>query len=267
MIGGIQVVVPMAGLGTRFSQAGYTTPKPLLPINGRPMFELVLYNMVTDQVASVTVIAQAEWGLAPHLDAIAARIQRPVHLIEIDYVTEGPAATVELARPHLDPDLAVVTGNSDQHVHADLRPYYALFDDPTVQGSILTMEDNHPKWSYAAIDDSGDVTLVREKEVISRYATVGIYGFRSARLMFGAFDTMRGLDDRVNGEFYVAPSYNHLIAAGARVVTFDLGPISEVMHGLGTPEDYEAFLRSAAHSELPADYWNPRPDGVSSRDR
>lgn len=245
----------MAGLGTRFSDSGYLTPKPLLPINGRPMFELVLYNMISDRVRSVVVIAQKAWDLSQHIEELQSRLVPTLRLVEIDYLTDGPASTVDLARPYLDPSLPVVTGNSDQYVDADLAPYYSLFDDPSIQGTILTMEDDHPKWSYAAVDEQGDVTLVREKEVISQFATVGIYGFRSATVMYEAFEAMRQAEDRVNGEFYVAPSYNHIISEAGRVVKYDLGPISEVMHGLGTPDDYETFLLSRACANLPTDYW------------
>lgn len=238
----IQVVIPMAGLGTRFSDAGYTTPKPLLPIHGQPMFSIVLANLLTEQVGSVTIVAQQVWDLGEEIALLDRALPQPIRLIEIDYVTGGPADTVELTRHLLDPDLPVVTGNSDQYVAADLSEFYAQLDDPDVAGNILTMEDDHPKWSYAATDADGNVTLVREKEVISPYATVGIYGFSTAALMFGAFDAMRDAHDTVNGEYYVAPAYNRLIAQGLRVSSTNLGPVSEVMHGLGVPVDYEAFL-------------------------
>ena len=242
----------MAGLGRRFTEAGYSQPKPLLPIHGLPMFSVVLANLLTDQVGSVTLVAQEAWQLSDSVRRMRAALAQDVQLIEIDYVTGGPADTIELARPLLDPDLPVVTGNSDQYVDADLGAFYGLLDDPAIAGAILTMEDDHPKWSYAATDPSGDVTLVREKEVISPYATVGIYGFQSARLMFEGFDAMRAASDTVNGEYYVAPSYNRLIERGLRVTTANLGPISKVMHGLGVPSDYEGFTRSHAAVEAAA---------------
>ncbi len=242
----LQVVIPMAGLGTRFVDAGYTVPKPLLPVHGQPMFALVLANLLTDRVGSVTIVAQRAWDIGEEVRRIDRAQPCPVRIIEIDHVTGGPADTVELTRGVLDPDLPVVTGNSDQYVDADLSAFYEDLLRPGVAGTILTMLDDHPKWSYAATDEAGDVTLVREKEVISPHATVGIYGFRSAALMFEAFDAMRAARDTVNGEYYVAPAYNRLIERGRRVTSSSLGPVSDVMHGLGTPTDYEAFLLSPA---------------------
>lgn len=242
----VQVVIPMAGSGSRFTDAGYSVPKPLLPVQGAPMFALVVANLLTERVGSLTIVAQRAWGVGPSIDRLGDAIASDVRLIEIDHLTGGPADTIELTRPYLDPDLPVVTGNSDQYVDADLRPFYALLDDPDLAGAILTMEDDDPKWSYAATDERGDVIDVQEKVVISPYATVGIYGFSTAGLMFSALDEMRAIGDSVKGEYYVAPAYNRLIARGLRIVPSNLGPISSVMHGMGIPVDYEAFVLTEA---------------------
>jgi len=242
--GNVQLVIPMAGLGTRFSESGYLTPKPLLPIHGIPMYRIVATNLINECVKSVTFIARKDWDLGNEMADLNNRIQQSVNLIEIDYITDGPASTVEIAREFLDPECPVVTGNSDQYVDACLLSFYAGLSNDGISGSILTMQDSDPKWSYALTNTDGDAVEVREKEVISKHATVGIYGFSAASLMFEGFDRMRQSGDTVRGEYYVAPSYNHVIALGHRITTVDLGPISQVMYGLGIPEDYEAFLQN-----------------------
>jgi dTDP-glucose pyrophosphorylase len=242
----IQVIIPMAGSGSRFADAGYETAKPLLPVHGQPMFLVVAANLLSSSVSRIVVIAQQSFGIGGVVERMRDRISQQVDLIEIDFLTDGPADTVDLAREYLTPELPVVTANSDQFVDHSMEPLYAQLGDPDVAGSILTMKDNDPKWSYAATDSNGDVLLVREKEVISEDATVGVYGFRSAHLMWEGFDAMRAAGDTVNGEYYVAPAYNHLIRAGHRIVTFGLGPITATMHGMGIPRDYETFLRSPA---------------------
>ena len=239
----VQVVIPMAGLGTRFANSGYSVPKPLLPIHGEPMFKVVMANLMDKRVASFTVIAQAEWDLGGEIAILAQSIRQTINLIEIDYITDGPASTVELARPFLRPEWPVVTGNSDQYVASDMEDFYHQLLDGFIDGSILTMEDDDPKWSYAAVSPEGLVSEVREKKVISPYATVGIYGFRTADLMYGAFERMKQQNDSVNNEFYVAPAYNHLIQSGLKISSKNLGPISQVMYGLGIPSDYESFIR------------------------
>ena len=239
----IQLVVPMAGTGSRFVDAGYAHPKPLLPIHGRPMYQIVLANLVTEDVASVTLVAQRAHLLIDEIANIEIRLQRPINLIEIDHVTQGPADSVRLALEGLNPDWPVVTANSDQYVDFPLDRFYDAICDRSVAGAVLTMEDGDPKWSFVAVDNRGHITVVREKEVISRDATVGIYAFRTARILRDAIESMFAADDRTNGEFYLAPAYNYLIQSGQRIKAVPTGPVSTVMYGLGTPEDYEAFLQ------------------------
>ncbi len=248
--GRIQLVIPMAGLGTRFTDAGYTTSKPLLPIHGQAMYRIVLANLLTEDVASVTLVAQKAFDLRQDVEALRSRTSAEVRLIEIDYITSGPADTVELALSHLKLEDPVVTANSDQYVNCSLVAMYKQLYFEDVVGNILVMEDSDPKWSYVKLKRNGDVSQVREKQVISNLATVGIYGFQSGNALKMAFDLMRRAQDTVNGEFYVAPAYNQLIGQGSRIVTHNLGPVSTVMHGLGTPEDYEAFLRHSASRKI-----------------
>lgn len=239
----VQLVIPMAGLGTRFQQAGYPLPKPLLPVGDMAMFELVIANLMDPSISTVTLIAQREWNLAERVESVSRELQTTVNLIEIDYLTDGPASTVELAAPWLDPSRPVVTANSDQYVDADLTAFYRAVQDPSLAGVILAMGDSSPKWSYVRTDSQSFALEIKEKEVISPLATVGIYGWRSAAEMLDTFAEMRMRDDRVRGELYVGPAYNYVIRRGERVLVEDLGPVSTVMHGLGVPEDYEAFLQ------------------------
>jgi len=241
--GRIQLIIPMAGLGTRFTDAGYTTSKPLLPVHGQAMYRTVLANLLTEDVASVTLVAQKAFDLGQDVEALRSHTSAEVRLIEIDYITSGPAETVELALNHLKLEDPIVTANSDQYVNCSLIAMYQQLYFEDVVGNILVMEDSDPKWSYVKLKENGDVGQVREKQVISNLATVGIYGFESGNALKKAFNLMREAQDTVNGEFYVAPAYNQLIARGSRIVAHNVGPVSTVMHGLGTPEDYEAFLR------------------------
>lgn len=104
----------------------------------------------------------------------------------------------------------------------------------------MTMPANHPKWSYIRYDENGFVTLVREKEVISDQATVGIYNYKHGRDFVKYAHQMIAKNIRVNNEFYVAPVYNEMIEAGMKIVYRD---VEAKMHGLGTPEDLKEFLR------------------------
>lgn len=247
--GDIQLVIPMAGLGSRFAERGYAIPKPLLTIHGLNMYRLVLSNLLTEEVGRVAIVAQEAWQLKESIAHLSDAINLEVALIEINYVTGGPADTVQLAESWLDLDRPVVTANSDQYVHADVRSFYETLGSGTVSGALLLMEDEDPKWSYARLNDWGEVIEIREKAVISPFATVGVYGFSSAGLMLDAFATMRRCDDRVNGEFYVGPAYNYLPSGALPIASINLGPVSTVMFGLGTPEDYELFISTEVSVE------------------
>jgi len=251
----IQLVIPMAGLGKRFVDANYTTLKPLIPIHGVPMIKLVVDNLMSDKVGHVILIAQRETIESVNLREILAHLSIPLTVVAVESLTEGPADTVRLAKPVLNNKLPLVVANSDQFVNAEVDSFYETLTGNEDSTAILTMEDDDPKWSYVEIDHGGRVVSVKEKVVISNQATVGVYGFSSAQLAWDAFSAMWAKDDRTNGEFYVAPAYNYVALADIPINLINLGPISSVMHGLGTPNDLELFIenplsRSAAEASI-----------------
>jgi len=107
---------------------------------------------------------------------------------------------------------------------------------------IMTMHADDPKWSFVGLDSLGLVTKVVEKKVISNEATVGIYNFRYGSDFVDAAKSMIAEGERVNGEFYVAPTYNTLIKRGAKVGISNIGSEANGMYGLGTPADLNIFL-------------------------
>ncbi len=238
------LVIPMAGLGTRFAAEGYTTPKPLLPVGLYRMFEVVIANFATEQLASISMVAPRSFNLTADARALSEKLGKPVHLIEIDSVTNGPAESAFLGLEHLDNETPVVIANSDQFLDFSPHDWIESVMRSASQGSILCMRDNDPKWSYARVGPSGLAQEVVEKQVISDLATCGVYFFRSSLIFKEGFREIQARDERVNGEFYVAPIYNELIKRGLEVSVFDLGPVSEVMFGLGIPSDYLAFINS-----------------------
>ena len=242
----LQIVLPMAGRGQRFVQAGYRLPKPLLPVRGEPMAALVVRNVRPQRPHRFIFLCLREHLRDHGLGGILAAVAPEGVVVPVDGVTEGAACTVLLARDHFDPDQPLMTANCDQWVDTSIDDYLARADAEAADGYLMTMTDRDPNWSFAALDDRGLVTRVEEKRPISDQATVGIYNFARARHFLDGADAMIAQDLRVNGEFYVAPVYNRMIAAGLTVRTCNVGPVSTVMHGLGVPEDYEAFLRRGA---------------------
>ncbi len=234
----LNIVIPMAGRGSRFAKAGYEFPKPLIDVNGRPMIEVVTKNITPECEHRFVYICQKEhlekYALAKRLEKIAPGCA----IVTVDHITEGAACTVLLAEKYIDNDYPMMIANSDQFVDTDINDYLSAMGDN--DGLIMTMPADDPKWSFIKYDESGYITMVREKEVISNEATVGIYNYAKGTDFVKYAKQMIKKNIRVNNEFYVAPIYNEMIEDGKKIVFKDVG---EKMHGLGTPEDLEMFLK------------------------
>ena len=242
----LQIVVPMAGRGSRFASAGYTVPKPLIPVGGRPMIQWVIENIRPRRAHHFSFLCLAEHlEKYPEVPAELGRLCPGCNIIPVPGVTEGAACTVLLARPFIDSDDPLMIANSDQIVDLNVDEYLAASDPPGVDGLIMTFWADHPKWSYCRMRPDDTVSEVVEKQVVSNEATVGIYNFRHGREFVRAAEAMIARNLRVNGEFYVAPCYNQLIAEGAKVVTMKTGVERNGMYGLGVPEDLDFFKQTA----------------------
>lgn len=221
----MKLIMPMAGTGSRF---GSDVVKPLVDVDGVPMFvysERCIGIDFTDRV----FIVRREHDLS---DAIESYYPGST-VIEIDYTTEGTAASILLAREHYEDGSGIFVSNCDQAVTWDSGFAQALMS--VSDGLIATFDapDRNPKWSYALTTPSGRVTRVAEKVAISRTATVGYYYWRDGRDYISAAEHMIADNVRVNGEFYTCPVYNYNIAHGENIQSMGV----ESMHGLGTPED------------------------------
>jgi len=232
----LNVLIPMAGAGSRFAAAGYTFPKPLIEVNGKPMIQVVVDNLNMD--AHFIFIVQREHYEKYNLRYMLQLISPDCDIIQIDGMTEGAACTTMVAAPFFDNENPLVIANSDQFIDWNSNEVMYSFSADNIDGGILTFKSTHPKWSYAKLDDKGFVSEVAEKKVISENATVGVYYWKHGSDYAKYAMQMIGADDRTNGEFYVAPTFNYAIADGKKI------KIKEVpgMWGIGTPEDLNYFL-------------------------
>ena len=245
----LNIVIPMAGRGSRFAQAGYQNPKPLIDVAGHAMIEMVVKNITPECECRFIFICQREHMEKFPLEIMLRKAAGECVLIPIDYVTEGAACTVLLSEKYIDNSDPLMIANSDQFVDVDINSYLKAMSG--YDGLIMTMPAEHPKWSYIRYNEAGLVTEVREKEVISDQATVGIYNYAHGRDFVRYAHRMIDKNIRVNNEFYVAPVYNEMIEDGKRITYHDIG---DKMHGLGTPEDLELFLKTSVCKE----FWNGR---------
>lgn len=238
----LNICIPMAGAGSRFSKAGYIDPKPLIKVHDTPMIEAVVRNLRPKQPHRFIFIVQAAHAQAYGLRDFLPSISNGGQVIEINGLTEGAACTVLQARDQINCDDPLMIANSDQFIDCDINTYLSRMDSNHLDGLIMTMTADDPKWSFVALDDQHLVTRVVEKEVISNEATVGIYNFRHGVDFVRAADEMIARNERVNNEFYVAPTYNELIRQGHRVGIHNIGAEAKGMYGLGIPTDLELFL-------------------------
>jgi NDP-sugar pyrophosphorylase family protein len=238
----LNIVLPLAGRGQRFVDAGFREPKPLIPVHGMPMVEVVLRNVRPRRPHRVIVLALREHLDRTGLADVVRRAASDAVIVPVETTTDGAACTVLLAEALIDAPDPLVIANTDQWIEGDVEAFLAAADAPGVDGLIMTFVANDPKWSYAEVGEDRCVRRVVEKEVVSNAATVGVYHFRrGADFATGARRMIAGAR-RVDGEFYVAPVYNELIADGATIHVFPV----DGMHGMGTPEDLRVFLATAA---------------------
>jgi len=235
----LTIVVPMAGRGSRFADAGFTDPKPLIPVRGVPMIKLVIDNLRPSGPHRFVFICQREHVRAYDLERLLGQWAPGSSIVQLDGVTEGAACSVLAAEAFLD-DSPLMIANSDQYLDIAIDDYLDAMAD--YDGLIMTMTADDPKWSFVAVNDENLVTDVKEKVPISSEATVGVYNFARGRDFADAAREMIAKDLRVNGEFYVAPVYNMLIEKGARIGIHNIGSEANGMYGLGIPADLALFL-------------------------
>jgi beta-phosphoglucomutase-like phosphatase (HAD superfamily)/dTDP-glucose pyrophosphorylase len=240
----INVVIPAAGQGKRFSEAGYQHPKPLIDVDGKPMIELVLDNFY--HVGRAIFVLQKKHIDQYCADAVVKHLAPGSEVVHVDGLTEGAVCTVLRARDLINNSNELVIANSDQFVDMDVMDFVRRMRRRNADAGILTFADDDPKWSYARCDESGRVVEVAEKVVISNQATVGIYYYRRGSDFVRYAEQMIRKNIRVNNEFYVCPVFNEFIGDGKSIYTFEIG--RDRMHGLGTPEDLERFTSHVIES-------------------
>ena len=234
----MNVLIPMAGAGSRFVQAGYTFPKPLIEVNGKPMIQVVVDNLNID--SHYVFIVQEEHFHKYNLKQVLNLIKPGCDIVTINGITEGAAVTTLLAKEYINSNEPLLIANSDQIVEWNSNECLYAFDADEIDGGILTFKATHPKWSYAKIGDDGFVSEVAEKNPISDNATVGIYYWKHGSDYVKYAEDMIKKDIRTNNEFYVCPVFNQAIEDGKKIRVKEI----QKMWGIGTPEDLNYYLEN-----------------------
>ena len=230
----------MAGEGSRFAQEGYTFPKPLIDVNGKPMIQLVVENLDFDCEYIFLIRkehVQKYEGLIDTLDRIT---NGNFKYVIVDELTEGAACTALLAKEHIDNDEDLLIANSDQFIEYQAQNFNMFKTQTSCDGVVFAFNAVHPKWSFVKTNSRGFITEVAEKRPISNIATCGIYWYRRGSDFVKYAKQMIEKNIRTNNEFYIAPVYNEMIAENKTLIPFFV----HKMWGIGTPEDLNHYLEN-----------------------
>ena len=233
------IVVPMAGKGSRFTKQGYKDSKPFIDVDGKPMIQRVIENLnfEFDVEYKVIILCQKQdfenynFGIFPEIFG-----HTNIEIVQIDGTTEGAACTLLLAKEFIDNDVPVLSFNTDQMIDYDVQGTFDKMKE--VDGGIPCFWGDSEDWSYAKADENGHVVEVAEKKVISNDATAGYYYWTKGSDFVKYAEEMIAANDRVNNEFYVAPVYNYAIKDNKKICITQVDKVYE----LGTPEYLERYL-------------------------
>ncbi len=231
----LNILIPMAGAGKRFADAGYIFPKPLIEIDNKPMIQWVIESL--NLKGRYIFLIQSEHQKKYNIKSVLKILQPNCEIIEIDELTEGAACTTLLAKKFINNNNPLIIANSDQYIQWNSSKSMYEITSKKYDGAILTFESIHPKWSYAKSDKTGFVKEVAEKKVISKEATVGVYYWKHGENYVKYAEQMIKKDKRVNNEFYVCPVYNEAISDNKKIKSIEV----KKMIGMGTPEDLQNF--------------------------
>lgn len=234
----MQILIPMAGAGSRFVQAGYKDPKPLIDVNGLPMIKRVIDNLGLDH-DYIFIAQQSTLSNYQHRLEEVTKSAKSAKFLSVNGLTRGAAETCLLAKDYLDHKRPLMIANCDQIMEWNSNEFYEWFYSKPSDGAIITFNSDSTKNSYVLLDEDGWVTDAREKVVISNLATTGVYVWREAKDFIWAAEEMIAKNIRHNNEFYVCPVYNQNILRNQKINTFHI----EKHWPIGTPEDLHIFLK------------------------
>jgi len=243
----MKVILPMAGNGQRFFDDGYDLPKPLIDIKGKPMFKRVIDNLHLGDNIQLNCIVRQDHVDEYDIDQRIKEYYEDANVLVSPGPTEGAACTVRLATSMFGGE-AMMVANCDQLMDWDYKKFYKMIEMSSYPGGLIPVfvpNHNEPKHSYCDVDEYDNLLQLKEKEIISDLATVGVYYFGDETKWIKAHEKQMDANDRTNNEFYLAPTYNYI---EENVGVFRVNK----MIGMGTPEELNDFKNS--------EYWNKLED-------
>ena len=242
----MKVVVPMAGHGSRFADRGVETPKPLIPVAGRPMVAWTLQELAQLSYTQIIFVALAEHEARYQVRRLLhSLVGSSAEVLLLDKVTEGQLCTVLAARAFIDTDEDLLIASADTYVVSSLANDIAT-RAPDSHGMISVIHARGDHWSFARIDERGRVVEVAEKVRISDHASTGLYYFASGREFVATAEEIIRKQEKTREEYYVMPVYQKFIQRGWRV---DIS-VASAMWDMGTPDALAEFEKALAEETV-----------------
>lgn len=240
----LHIVMPMAGEGSRFLKEGWTTPKPLIELNGQPLFKHAI-SSVTDKDIQMkySFIVRQEHIDKYQIDKGIRSFLPEANLFSVVKTTRGAVETCLIAENAIADDDAVIVMDCDLEFRSKkfVEIIKQILNKPIEEatgGALVSFESNEPRYSYAALGKDGFVTRTAEKEVISNHALCGAYFFSSGKRFKEVAHCL--LDEPVfsKPEYYVSLLFNYLLKAGEKVRLVSM----EEYYSYGTPEELKRYF-------------------------
>lgn len=238
----MNIIITMAGLGSRFRKAGYTVPKYMIEVNGKTLFEWSLLSLTDfnkqDNVKYIFVVRKEDNSRNFIIEKSKRMGVKNVDIIELDQLTDGQATSALLAKKYWDEDDEMIVYNIDTYVEQDELKYSDISGD----GFIPCFNAKGDHWSFVKTNDIGNAVEVREKNRISDNCTIGLYYFKSCKLYEEIYNEYYKDEQNLEkNEKYIAPLYNYMINKGLSVRISNI--LYDKVHVLGTPEEVERFKK------------------------
>jgi NDP-sugar pyrophosphorylase family protein len=252
----MQLVVPMSGLGTRFIEKGYATPKPLIPVAGKPMVQHVIEMF--PGIEQVLFIVNEEHARNPNFEMIKSleNICPASEIVIIEKHKLGPSWAILQAAKYINPSEPVIVNYCDFSCSWDFQGFRKQLSTG-IDGLIATYSGFHPhmlrstKFAYLKLNQSRNLSEIQEKQSFTNFpmeepASSGTYGFKSGSLLIEAITTQIRHNDSFNNEFYTSLTYKNMIDRGLIIKSFGIDQFFQ----WGTPEDLEDFEKQYEFSQF-----------------
>lgn len=238
----INIVIPMAGAGSRFKVAGYRLPKPFIDVNGKMMIERVL-DCVQISDATYTLIIQKQFKVdyIEKLEHISKNYC--VNFITVEGLTQGACCTALASHPIINNERPVIFVDSDNFFSNQIfKKFIEDSKKRKLDGSLLTFNTNEECFSFAQTNSLGYVVKTAEKEAISNHAIAGVYLFsKGSNFVSCAIETII-YGDKSKNEYYMSNVYNWAIKHCLKIGIFDIEKTDWFC--VGTPQHLIEYIKT-----------------------